>query len=445
MGMPGVLPVINKKAVEHTIRTGLALGCSIAEHTKFDRKNYPYPDLMKGYQISQFDLPIASDGCLEIEVDGQIRPIGVTRVHLEEDAAKLLHRTEDYGEGYSLLDINRAGVPLMEIVGEPDLRSADEAREYLVQLHSIVQYIGTSVASMEEGNFRCDANVSIRKKGDTELGTKVEVKNMNSFRSVHRAIEFEVERQIALVESGGRIVQETRGWVDDEEITVSQRTKEYASDYRYFAEPDLPPVTIDPAWVEEIRATLPELPIARRARFVSEFGLSEYDAELLTVSRQTADYFEAAVNAQVKPSNDMAKAISNWMLGEMAHLQNQTGTPLEDVKIAPAQLVELQKLVDAGTLSSTMAKSVFETMYSTGKSPQAIAESEGLVQISDTDAVGAAIDEVISDNPQPVQDYLEGKESAIQFLVGQVMKITRGKANPKVTTELLKEKLEAMR
>jgi aspartyl-tRNA(Asn)/glutamyl-tRNA(Gln) amidotransferase subunit B len=378
-------------------------------------------------------------------VGGQSRPIGVTRVHLEEDAAKLLHRTEDYGEGYSLLDINRAGVPLMEIVGEPDLRSADEAREYLIQLHSILQFIGTSVANMEEGNFRCDANVSIRPMGDEELGTKVEVKNMNSFRSVHRAIEFEVERQTALLESGGRIEQETRGWVDDEEITVSQRTKEYASDYRYFPEPDLPPVTIDPTWVEEIRESLPELPVARRARFVAEMGLSEYDAELLTVSRAAADYFETALNSDSKPSNEMAKAIGNWMLGEMAHLQNQTGTTLENVKIAPGQLVELQKLVDGGTLSSTMAKDVFEKMYSTGAAPQAIAESEGLVQISDSDAVGAAIDEAVGANPQPVQDYLEGKESAIQFLVGQVMRITRGKANPQVTTELLKAKLEAMR
>lgn len=445
MGMPGVLPVINRKAVEHTIRTGLALGCTIAEHTKFDRKNYPYPDLMKGYQISQFDMPVASNGCLEIQVDGQSRPIGVTRVHLEEDAAKLLHRTEDYGEGYSLLDINRAGVPLMEIVGEPDLRSADEAREYLIQLHSILQFIGVSIADMEEGNFRCDANISIRHKGDEELGTKVEVKNMNSFRSVHRAIEFETERQIALLESGGRIVQETRGWVDDEEVTVSQRTKEYASDYRYFPEPDLPPVTIDSKWVEEIRASLPELPIPRRARFVSDLGLSEYDAGLLTVSRATADYFEAALNTEANSSNEMAKAISNWMLGEMARLQNQTGATLEEVKIAPAQLVELQKLVDAGTLSSSMAKDVFEKMYATGGSPKTIAESEGLVQISDTDAVGAAIDDAISANPQPVKDYLEGKEAAMQFLVGQVMRITRGKANPKVTTALLQDKLEAMR
>ncbi|MDP6514388.1 MAG: Asp-tRNA(Asn)/Glu-tRNA(Gln) amidotransferase subunit GatB, partial [SAR202 cluster bacterium] len=324
-------------------------------------------------------------------------------------------------------------------------RSADEAREYLIQLHSILQFIGTSVANMEEGNFRCDANVSIRPMGDEELGTKVEVKNMNSFRSVHRAIEFEVERQTALLESGGRIEQETRGWVDDEEITVSQRTKEYASDYRYFPEPDLPPVTIDPTWVEEIRESLPELPVARRARFVAEMGLSEYDAELLTVSRAAADYFETALNSDSKPSNEMAKAIGNWMLGEMAHLQNQTGTTLENVKIAPGQLVELQKLVDGGTLSSTMAKDVFEKMYSTGAAPQAIAESEGLVQISDSDAVGAAIDEAVGANPQPVQDYLEGKESAIQFLVGQVMRITRGKANPQVTTELLKAKLEAMR
>lgn len=445
IGMPGVLPVINKKAVEHTVRTGLALGCSIAALTKFDRKNYPYPDLMKGYQISQFDMPVAYDGCLEIVVDGQTRPIGVTRVHLEEDAAKLLHRTEDYGEGYSLLDINRAGVPLMEIVGEPDLRSADEAREYLTQLHSVLRFIGSSVANMEEGNFRCDANISVRPAGTEELGTKVEVKNMNSFRSVHRAIEFEADRQISSLKRGDRVVQETRGWVDDQEVTVSQRTKEYASDYRYFPEPDLPPVTIQTEWVERIKASMPELPMARRMRLVSELGLPEYDSRLLTVSRATADYFEEAFDAHPDASPETAKAVSNWMLGEMARLQNHTGTVLEDVKIAPEQLAELQQLVDDGTLSSTMAKEVFERMFATGDAPQVIAETAGLVQISDTDAVGEAVEAAVSSNPQPVQDYLDGKDAAMRFLVGQVMKATRGKANPQVVTALMKDRLESMR
>jgi len=447
MGMPGVLPVINRKAVEHVIRTGLALGCDIADNTKFDRKNYPYPDLMKGYQISQFDMPIASGGSLTVEVDGEQRPIGITRVHLEEDTAKLIHRTEDYGEGYSLMDVNRAGVPLMEIVGEPDIRSAAEARQYLVDLHSVIQYIGVSIANMEEGNFRCDANISIRPIGDTELGSKVEVKNMNSFRSVFRALEFEAKRQVETLEAGGRIVQETRGWVDDSEITVSQRTKEYASDYRYFPEPDLPPLVIQPEWVDSIRESLPELPRQRMARFVSEFGLSEYDAELLTTTKASADYFERAVesgNAEGQDERDLAKSVSNWLLGEMARLLNQTELTIDDVKIAPEQIVELQNLVKAGTLNSNMAKDVFERMFESGGSPAAIAEAEGLVQISDTDAVNAAVAEAIAANPQPVQDYLDGKETAIRFLVGQVMKATRGKANPQIATEMLNDKLEAL-
>ncbi|MDP7412905.1 MAG: Asp-tRNA(Asn)/Glu-tRNA(Gln) amidotransferase subunit GatB [SAR202 cluster bacterium] len=448
MGMPGVLPVINRKAVEHVIRTGLALGCDIANNTKFDRKNYPYPDLMKGYQISQFDMPIASGGSLTVEVDGEQRPIGITRVHLEEDTAKLIHRTEDYGEGYSLMDVNRAGVPLMEIVGEPDIRSAAEARQYLVDLHSVIQYIGVSIANMEEGNFRCDANISIRPIGDTELGSKVEVKNMNSFRSVFRALEFEAKRQVETLEAGGRIVQETRGWVDDSEITVSQRTKEYASDYRYFPEPDLPPLVIQPEWVDSIRESLPELPRQRMARFVSEFGLSEYDAELLTTTKASADYFERAVesgNAEGQDERDLAKSVSNWLLGEMARLLNQTELTIDDVKIAPDQIVELQNLVKAGTLNSNMAKDVFERMFESGGSPEVIAEAEGLVQISDTDAVNAAVAEAIAANPQPVQDYLDGKETAIRFLVGQVMKATRGKANPQIATEMLNDKLEALR
>ncbi|MDP7534059.1 MAG: Asp-tRNA(Asn)/Glu-tRNA(Gln) amidotransferase subunit GatB [SAR202 cluster bacterium] len=448
MGMPGVLPVINRKAVEHVIRTGLALGCDIANNTKFDRKNYPYPDLMKGYQISQFDMPIASGGSLTVEVDGEQRPIGITRVHLEEDTAKLIHRTEDYGEGYSLMDVNRAGVPLMEIVGEPDIRSAAEARQYLVDLHSVIQYIGVSIANMEEGNFRCDANISIRPIGDTELGSKVEVKNMNSFRSVFRALEFEAKRQVETLEAGGRIAQETRGWVDDSEITVSQRTKEYASDYRYFPEPDLPPLVIQPEWVDSIRESLPELPRQRMARFVSEFGLSEYDAELLTTTKASADYFERAIesgNAEGQDERDLAKSVSNWLLGEMARLLNQTELTIDDVKIAPDQIVELQNLVKAGTLNSNMAKDVFERMFESGGSPAAIAEAEGLVQISDTDAVNAAVAEAIAANPQPVQDYLDGKETAIRFLVGQVMKATRGKANPQIATEMLNDKLEALR
>ena len=448
MGMPGVLPVINRKAVEHVIRTGLALGCDIASYTKFDRKNYPYPDLMKGYQISQYDLPIAANGTMQIEVDGAQRNVGITRVHLEEDVAKLMHRTEGFGEGYSLLDINRAGVPLMEIVGEPDLRSPEEARAYLVQLHSILQYIGTSSANMEEGNFRCDANISVRPVGEQELGTKVEVKNMNSFRSVFGALEYEADRQIEVVESGGRIVQETRGWVEDESVTVSQRVKEGASDYRYFPEPDLPPLRISSDWVSEIQGTLPELPHKRKSRFVSQLGLPEYDAGLLTAARSTADYFEEVLDAAPggsEVSEQFAKAVSNWMLGEMARLLNQSGQHVSEVKIAPAQIAELQSMVDDSTLSSTMAKTVFDRMFETGQPPRQIAESEGLVQISDTDAVEAAVMEAIATNPDPVDDYLSGKQQAMGFLVGQVMKATRGKANPRMASQMVREQLEALR
>ena len=448
MGMPGVLPVINRKAVEHVIRTGLALGCDIAGATKFDRKNYPYPDLMKGYQISQYDMPIAHGGAMPITVDGARRHAGITRVHLEEDVAKLMHRAETFGEGYSLLDINRAGVPLMEIVGEPDLRSPDEARAYLVELHSILQYIGASEANMEEGNFRCDANISVRPRGQTELGAKVEVKNMNSFRSVFRALEYEAERQIEVIESGGRIVQETRGWVEANGVTVSQRVKEGASDYRYFPEPDLPPLSISRQWVDDIAESLPELPYARRQRFMDELGLPQYDADLLTASRDTADYFEAILTAAPSSgaaSGAVAKAASNWMLGEMARLLNQSGLGIAETRVAPKDVAQLQQMVEDSTLSSTMAKTVFEKMFETGESPKRIAESEGLVQISDTDAVLAAVLDAIESNPDPVQDYLGGKPQAMGFLVGQVMKATRGKANPRMASQMVRERLEAMR
>lgn len=447
LGMPGVLPVINRKAVEHVIRTGLALGCEIAERTKFDRKNYPYPDLMKGYQISQYDMPLAENGAIPIEADGAARTVGVTRVHLEEDVAKLLHRTEAFGEGYSLLDVNRAGTPLMEIVGEPDLRSAEEARAYLTELHSILQYAGVSAANMEEGNFRCDANISVRRRGDTELGVKVEIKNMNSFRAVFRALEYEASRQTELVESGGRVAQETRGWVENEGVTVSQRVKEGASDYRYFPDPDLPPLEISREWVAEIAETIPELPHERRKRFADALGLPKYDAALLTASRETADYFEEVLAAKGgdAPSADFAKSISNLMLGEMARLLNLSGESIADVKIAPPRLAELQAMVDGGALSATMAKTVLEKMFESGRAPGEIAQSEGLTQISDESAVEAAVADAIAANPDAAQAYLDGKRQAMGFLIGQVMKATRGKANPRIASRIAQEKLEAMR
>ena len=448
LGLPGALPVMNRKAVDYVIRTGLALGCEISAFTKFDRKNYPYPDLMKGYQISQYDLPIAFGGCLSIETETGDKPIGVTRVHLEEDVAKLFHRTDGLGESYSLLDINRAGVPLMEIVSEPDMRSPDEARSYLTQLQSILRYIGVSSANMEEGNFRCDANISIRPLGSVELGAKVEIKNMNSFRAVHRALQYEAERQVRAVKEGEAIVQETRGWDEGSGFTFTQRTKEYAHDYRYFPEPDLPPLSIGDEWVLEVREILPELPAARRQRFMTQFGLSEYDANLLTVGKPTADYFESVVCLKSKSGEELeqfAKQVSNWILVELGRLLNESGTDIERVQIAPESFAELLQMVSEGTLSNNMAKTVFEEMFRSGNAPAEIAEERGLVQISDTGALGSAVDEAIAANPKPVSEYLEGKEQAIRFLVGQVMRITRGQANPQLATQLLKERLEAIR
>ncbi|MCY3543976.1 MAG: Asp-tRNA(Asn)/Glu-tRNA(Gln) amidotransferase subunit GatB [Chloroflexi bacterium] len=451
LGMPGAMPVMNQKAVDFVIRTGLALGCEISAITKFDRKNYPYPDLMKGYQISQYDQPVAHGGCLNIETDDGEKPIGVTRVHLEEDVAKLFHRADDFGESYSLLDINRAGVPLMEIVSEPDMRSPDEARSYLTQLQSILRYIGVSSANMEEGNFRCDANISVRPLGSAEFGAKVEIKNMNSFRAVHRALSYEAERQVLAVKEGELIVQETRGWDDATATTFTQRTKEYAHDYRYFPEPDLPPLAIEDGWVQAVRDVLPELPAARRQRLMTQYGLSEYDANLLTINKATADYYESVVSAKGESgksgdaTEQFAKQVSNWTLTELGRLLNETNGDIEGIRITPQHFADLLYMVEGGALSSSMAKTVFEQMYNTGEAPESIAEEQGLVQISDTDALGDAVDEAIGSNPKPVAEYLEGKDQAIRFLVGQVMKITRGKANPQLVMQLLQERLDAIR
>ena len=448
MGMPGAMPVINKKAVEYVIRTGLALGCDIPGFTKFDRKNYPYPDLMKGYQISQYDEPLALGGRLAIDTQNGEKTIGVTRVHLEEDVAKLFHRSDEFGEGYSLLDVNRAGAPLMEIVSEPDMRSPDEARSYLTHLQSILRYIGVSSANMEEGNFRCDANISIRPMGVAELGPKVEIKNMNSFRAVHRALTYESERQARAVREGEAIVQETRGWDESAAATFSQRTKEYAHDYRYFPEPDLPPMVISAELVDAVRRALPELPAARKRRFMAQYALSDYDAALLTLTKSTADYFESVVSlkqAQGDALAQFAKHAGNWMLGELGRLLNETNGDIDSVKIAPRHFVDLLDMVAADKLSGNMAKTVFEEMFASGRAPADIAEERGLVQISDADALGAAVAEALASNPKPVAEYLDGKEQAVRFLVGQVMKITRGKANPQLAMQLLKSELDGMR
>ena len=448
LGLPGALPVINKKAVEYTIMTGLALNCQIPGSSKFDRKNYPYPDLMKGYQISQYDMPLAVGGYLDIGVEDVQSRVGIERVHLEEDVAKLQHFPAANGEPYSLVDVNRSGVPLMEVVSAPDLRSAEEARTYLMNLHSILQYLGVSTANMQDGNFRCDANISIRPRGGTEFGTRAEVKNMNSFRSVYSALEFEAQRQRRVVEEGGSVTQETRGWVEERNVTVSQRSKEYAHDYRYFPEPDLPPLAIDGAWVEEIRGRLPELAPQRRARLVKQYGLPEYDASLLTGSKNMADYFEEAAKPSLQtraPLDKFAKSLSNWMLGDLSRLMNLESLDLTEIKVTPAHMAELVELVASGSISNTVAKTVLEEAFYSGNSPGQIVQEKGYTQISDSQAVKSSVAEVIVANPKAVADYLSGKDSAIRFLVGQVMKITRGQANPEVANQLVQEGLEELK
>lgn len=445
MGMPGVLPVINQQAVEFTIMTALALNCEIPDFSKFDRKNYPYPDLMKGYQISQYDLPLSRNGWLEIEVDGVAKRVGITRVHLEEDVAKLLHRQNEAGETYSLVDVNRAGVPLMEIVSEPDMRSPDEAREYLVKLRQILRYIGVSTANMEEGSFRCDANISLRPRGVAKLGAKVEIKNMNSFRAVYGALTYEVERQREVLERGKRLIQETRGWLEDDGRTVAQRTKEYAHDYRYFPEPDLPPLRLSREYVEGIRARLPELPDAKRHRFQDDFGLSDHEAQLLTETRARADYFDACLAALQDAPEELrkrrAKGVANWMLGDFAYRLNNAGIEINESRIEPAQLCDMIRLIEDGTLSGKSAKTVFEKMFDSGKSPQTLVEELGLTQISGKEEIAAVVGKVLAANAKAVEDYRGGKVEVIKFLVGQVMKETRGRANAELVNDLIRRHL----
>jgi len=443
LGMPGVLPTINKNAIEYTVMTALALECTILQFTKFDRKNYPYPDLMKGYQISQYDAPIGVQGWIVTETEGVRRRVNVKRVHLEEDVAKLLHRTNPLGESYSLIDANRAGMPLMEIVTEPDLRSPEEARQFLMKLRTMLQYLGVSTGNMEEGSFRCDANVSIRPADSPETFAKVEVKNMNSFKAVYRALEFEAKRQREVIEEGGQLHQETRGWADDKEITLPQRSKEYAHDYRYFPEPDLPPMKLSPVWVQEIKAKLPETPEAKRDRFVSQYGLPLYDANLLVNSKPLADYFETSVNSSKGvPLEKRAKVVSNWLLGEFSRWLNSEGIEVRQSKVTPNQLVELLDMADKGTLTGPAAKQVFEEMFHTGKPPSEIAAQVGLSQISDISAIEEAVKGVIATNTQAVVDFKAGKEQALTFLVGQVMKATKGRTNPKVVSEILRRELK---
>ena len=439
LGMPGVLPNINRQAVEFAMMTALALNCRVSDYTKFDRKNYPYPDLMKGYQISQYDQPVGTGGWLNIEVGGESKRIGVTRVHQEEDVAKLLHRDEG-GSPHSLVDVNRSGVPLMEIVSEPDMRSAEEARAYLVKLHSILRYLGVSTANMEEGSFRCDANISIRPKGTDKLLAKVEVKNMNSFRAVFRALEYEAERQRKVLSQGGRLVQETRGWVEPEGKTVSQRSKEFAHDYRYFPEPDLPPIMPSAEWVEEIRAKLPELPEDRMQRFTTQYCLPAYDAGLLTESRNMADYYESLIKAAPDLST---KEISNWLVGPVAGILNTSGCDIIEFghRISPERFTELVRLVGQSIINAGTGKSVLEEMFAEGKTAQAIIDEKGLAQISDEGVLEAAAAQVIKDNPQAVADYKAGKTQAVKFMVGQLMRLSKGRANPNMAAQIITRKL----
>jgi aspartyl-tRNA(Asn)/glutamyl-tRNA(Gln) amidotransferase subunit B len=439
MGMPGVLPVINQQAVAYTIMTALALNCSIPAYSKFDRKNYPYPDLMKGYQISQYDIPLSNDGYLIIDHQGQQKRVGITRVHLEEDTARLLHHS-----GYSLIDINRAGTPLMEIVSEPDMRSPLEARLYMQHLREMLVYLGVSSGRMEEGSLRCDANISVRPRGQQKLGVKTEIKNMNSFRSVERALVYEAQRQIELLRSGQTISQETRGWVETKGITVSQRSKEQAHDYRYFPEPDLPPLVISPAWVEELRASLPELPDARRARYTRDYGLSALDANALTEDKALGDYFEqvvAALSAQNRVAR--ARAAANLTLNDVARLLKAHSTGISENLLTPAASANLLDLLDANRITGKQAKDIVEEAFISGKMPEAIVEERGIhPPISDEGELLRIIEEVIASNSKAASDYRAGKVNALQALIGQIMKQTRGQAKADSVRTLLIKKLE---
>jgi len=437
LGLPGALPVLNKKVVEFAIRAGLATNCSITQRNTFARKNYFYPDLPKGYQISQFDQPICVGGRLDIEVDGETKPIGITRIHMEEDAGKLVHlETMEAGEK-SYVDLNRACTPLLEVVSEPDLRSADEAVAYLKKVHQIVTYLGICDGNMEEGSFRCDANVSLMPVGSDTFGTRAELKNINSFRFVKQAIEYEMERQAELLDEGGKVVQETRLFDPASGTTRSMRGKEEAHDYRYFPDPDLVPIVIGNDWIEEIRKTLPELPDAKRKRYQEELGLPEYDAEVLAASREIADYFDACVALYPQ-----AKQVSNWVMGELLRALKEDNREIADCPVTPSLLTEMLKLVESGTISGKIAKTVFDEMYKTGKEPAKIVEEKGLVQVSDTGAIEKIIDEVLAADPEKVAEYRGGKEKLFGFFVGQIMKASKGKANPALVNEILLAKLK---
>ncbi len=432
LGMPGALPVINRKAVEYTIMAGLALDCQIAEFSVFARKNYTYPDLPKGYQISQYELPLCHDGWLEVEVDGRTKRIGVTRAHLEEDTAKLTHVGE-----HSLVDFNRSGLPLLEIVSEPDIRSPEEARHYLIKLQQILRYLGVSTADMEKGAMRCEANVSLRPVGSTQFGTKVEVKNLNSFRAVKLSLKYEIERQTGVLRAGGTVEQVTMGWDEAGNRTVVQRSKEHADDYRYFPEPDLPPLEISRLWVKEIRSRLPELSDVKRARFIADYGLILEQASVLVQEREVADYFEKVVATYGRAS----RTVAAWISGELFRLMRSQGVDITAVRISPGGLADLLILIDRGTIHASIAKQVLAKMFASGRSAAEIVETEGLAQVSDARALKAAVEKVLAAHPDEVAKYRSGKTQIIGWLMGQVMRETRGKANPQLVRELLQQRL----
>ncbi len=438
LGLPGALPVLNRRVVEYTLKVALATHCEVAPFSRFARKNYFYPDLPKGYQISQYELPILKNGWLEV-LDDQGRPkrIGITRIHMEEDAGKLLH-PETPGADYSLVDLNRACVPLIEIVSEPDIRSPSEASQYVRKLREILVYLDVCDGNMNEGSLRVDANVSVRPKGEARLGTRTEIKNLNSFKFLEQALAYEAERQIDLLESGGRVEQETRLFDSERGVTLSMRTKEEAHDYRYFPDPDLLPVVIDEAWIERVRAELPELPDAKRRRFQEQYGLPAHDADLLCQSRDLAEYFEQAVRLHDDP-----KAVSNWIMGYVLRELNKEGAPpITQAPVTPGHLAGMLDLVKRGVISTNIAKTVFDEMWATGKRPEEIVKEKGLEQITDTSAIEALVDDVLAKHPKEVEAYRGGKKKLMGFFVGQVMRATRGKANPQVVNDLFRKKLE---
>jgi aspartyl-tRNA(Asn)/glutamyl-tRNA(Gln) amidotransferase subunit B len=444
LGLPGTLPVINVRAVEFGLRVGLALGCAIPETNVFARKNYFYPDLPKGYQISQYELPLAINGELNIETAAGLKRVRIRRVHLEEDTGKLFHAEAGAGEPErSLIDFNRSGVPLLEIVTEPDLSSVEEVKAYATRLRTVLRYLGVNSGDMEKGVIRFEANVSVRPAGSQELRTRTEIKNLNSFRAMEKGVAYEIERQVKIWEAGGKVAQETLGWNEAEGVTVPQRGKEHAHDYRYFPEPDLPPLVIEPAWVDTLRAGLPELPDAKRARFETQYGLGRYDAGVLTEEAAIAAYFEQTV-MRLPPGTGNPKSVANWITGELFRLMNETGRPLADVKVAPAALAQLEGLVAAGAINLKTAKAVFEEMYNTGEAPDVIVVRKGLGQISDAQVIATAVEEVLAVYPDQLAAYLAGKETLAQWFFGQVMRQLQGRGHPQLIRQALAERLAAL-